>query len=302
MPPVQRGGITVEQGVDGRLIHTYRQSTLGELDVCPERGRLTLTGAMPRIETDAAALGTGMHLGFEEALIARDAGDYMTIAEIADVMTAEYQRIKALPNFEAAKGYRDDTVARKHLQIATHWFHTYYASLEPLAMELPFNGLAVHEDEHRVILINGTIDLIDKHLGACDWKSTGHDDAYLPGFGGKAWEKQRWAVQPTVYSLALELLGWVVPPTFTYLVYVISGSQVQHQTLPVDRHSGDHAWLVDRLVAYSVMVEAELGVWPKQDNHALCSEAWCPAWDQCKGRHYVGGWPKVNQPVMVTPT
>lgn len=31
------------------------------------------------------------------------------------------------------------------------------------------------------------------------------------------------------------------------------------------------------------------------DNHALCPEAWCPAWKLCKGAHYAAGWPKPSR-------
>jgi hypothetical protein len=120
-------------------------------------------------------------------------------------------------------------------------------------------------------------------------------DAYKSGFGGKAWEKERWAIQPTVYTYALHHLGYLEgdgPWPFTYFAFAKDGRNYELQELTVYRHQGDFAWLIDKCLSHAQLVEAQLTTWPKNDNHALCSPTWCPAWSVCKGRFYTEDWPK----------
>lgn len=297
--PVKRGGVQVTQADDGRLIHSFRQSSLSELDLCPERGRLTLTGQMPRIETDAAALGTAAHYGFEcgfEALA--DGRGPLDPDELYALMVQEFDRIAAMPNFEWKKYKRSKVLVL--LDKIAHRFHSdIYADIVPLGIEIPFDHIVIYEDDERIIEIQGTIDLLDQNIGAADWKTAGDARKFARGKGGEAWKLDRWGVQPTVYIAALLAMGLLDPEQdewpFTYFAFALSKDVELVQTT-VTRHQGDIDWLADRCVAYARLVEAEVSPWPKQDNHALCSEAWCPAWSMCKGAHYAEGWPKPSLP------
>lgn len=301
MPPVSRKGIQVEVDDQGRTVHTFRQSTLGELDLCPERGRLTLTGNMPKVETDAAALGTGAHYGMECAIQAILDGEApLGPNRIFELMVEEFDRISQLDGFEWKK-YKRPKVVKYLESIAWVFFEEIYCDLDPIGIEIPFNGLVIYEDDERVIKINGTIDLLDKKMGAADWKTAGDARKYKAGWGGEAWKLERWEIQPTVYIQALLLLGYLDPDAdqwpFTYLPFGLgSKGEVSFEPLTVYRHQGDLDWLVEKCLSYAKQVEAEVEPWPKQDNHALCSEKWCPAWDQCKGAHYEDGWPKPSLP------
>lgn len=303
MPPVKRAGIEVEQDEHGRIIHRFRQSTLGELDVCPERGRLTMTGDMPKVETDAAGLGTAAHWGMECAMhhLANEGEPLMPTA-IHALMVEEFDRISALPNFEWKK-YTKQRVYTLLAAVAEAFYFEIYADLEPIGIEIPFHHLTIYEDRERVIQINGTIDLLDKNIGAADWKTAGDARKFARGFGGEGWKLDRWGIQPTVYVQALLLLGLLDPDQdewpFTYLAFALGNptvTEVTFQRLTVTRHRGDLDWLVDRCLSYAHLIEAEVTEWPKQDNHALCSEVWCPAWNMCKGEHYAEGWPKPSAP------
>jgi len=298
--PVQRGGVTVEYDNQGRIIHRFRQSTLGELDICPERGRLTLTGNMPRVETDAAGLGTAAHYGIEKAFEALAEHGPLDPDEIYDHMVAEFDRISDMGNFEWKK-YRRSKVL-KYLRSIAEVFHSdVYADIRPLGIEIPFKDLVIYEDAERVIMIEGTIDLLDAVLGAADWKTAGDARKFARGFGGEGWKMDRWAIQPTVYIQALLLLGRLDPDAaawpFTYLVFHLgSKNQAELQKLTVERHQGDLDWLAEKCLSYAQLIEAEVAEWPKQDNSALCSEVWAPCWDLCKGRNYAEGWPKPSLP------
>ena len=58
-------------------------------------------------------------------------------------------------------------------------------------------------------------------------------------------------------------------------------------TFDTTRTHGHAAWLLEQLRSFVAMREGmSVDVpWPKNDQHALCSQKWCPAWDTCKGQH-----------------
>lgn len=292
--PVERaGGIVADTDDQGRYVHTFRQSTLGELDLCLERGRRTMAGLMPDDESDAAGLGTAVHAGIEHGLKAKLDGQWVTVEEMDEVAQAEFTRIMALPGFRFVKykekGCRDQI--RKCLEV---FDAELYERIDPYFLELGFGPIVIHEDDKRVIRITGTIDLIDHVLGMADWKTDGQGTKFKRGFGGKAWEIDRWGMQPTVYAAACRALGLIDidgPWTFTYFAFAL-GADVELVETTVLRQPADIDWLVQKCISYCELVEADLEVWPKNDNQALCSDKWCLAWDTCKGASYVEvEWP-----------
>lgn len=301
MGPVQRGGINAHEDERGRLVHTFRQSTLGDLDDCPEKGRLVMTGQMPRIETDAAALGTAAHYGIEAGLHhLADQGEPLLPHELHELMVQEFDRIAELPNFEWRKYKRPKVVAYLE-SVAEVFYNEAYAEMRPVGIEIPFDNIVIYEDDERVIQLQGTIDLLDEQLGAADWKTAGDARKFARGFGGEGWKLDRWGIQPTVYIQALLTMGLLDPDQeswpFTFLAFHLGARETAVlQRLTVDRHRGDLAWLVDKCLSWAHLIEAEVAPWPKQDNHALCSELWCDAWASCKGQHYAVGWPRPSRP------
>lgn len=283
----------VERLDDGRYIHTFRQSTVGELDTCPDRGRATMAGEMPRVETDAAATGTACHAGFEAAGRALLIGDSLTLPAITAIAQADFTRIMCDPSFAWMK--YTEKACRAYIERACETFYDeLYHRLEPELVEFGFGPLVVHEDAQRVIQITGTCDLFDTGFGAADYKTTDRGRKYERGRGGEAWKLDRWAIQPTTYTEALRQLGYLPhegPWPFTFFVFEL-GSEVRLIEQTVWRTPADVAWMVDKLTSYAELVEADIRVWPKQDNHELCSPKWCPRWDACKGAHYPeGSWP-----------
>ena len=277
----------MELAPDGRWLHTFRQSTLNELDMCPERGRATMSGEMPDQESDAACLGTAVHFGIERALRSEFALDPYTIEELGQ---QHFSELIALPEFEWIK-YKEER-AREYISACLFLFYEdIYHTLAPVLLEQGFGPFVIHEDDERVIQVTGSIDLFDQYRGACDWKTDGDGRKFRRGFGGKAWELDRWAIQPTVYVHALRELGYYTgdgPWPFTYLGFDISGkpADVELVETPVMRQRADSLWLVEKTLAYAKLVEADIKPWPKHDNHALCSPKWCPHWGNCKGAAY----------------
>jgi hypothetical protein len=293
--PADHDGYQLVRLDDGRYEHTFRQSTLSELDLCMEKGRLQLHGQLQRVETDATAIGTAMHAAIEAALEERlYDGTTMNVNVGHEIAQLTFTDLMALPEF---RWVQTDEAGARHIirRIVGAWWEHVHPQCAPQEMEVGFKGLIIHEDNQRVIRLNGTIDYVDERIGLVDWKSANQEY--------KQWEKQRWAIQPTVYTWAAVQLG-LVPDTlkvpFTFVVMNKKG-RTPVDWINVDRHQGDWDWLARKTVSIATLLEAELPEWPRNDNHALCSPKWCPAWDSCKGAHYEDGWPKNNKPDWVQP-
>ena len=69
--------------------------------------------------------------------------------------------------------------------------------------------------------------------------------------------------------------------------------RAQREPVEITRHgrrefvlmSAEHYdWLRTKCTDIARLIEVGMESWPKNDNHALCSEKWCPAWANCKGK------------------
>lgn len=275
---------------------SFRQSTLTDLDECPERGRLVLSNEMPRIETDAAAVGTSVHAGIEWLL---GSLNFNTdgVEHAIFVACGEFDRICQMENFQWKK-YTGVPQCVKMIRAAImSWVQsTVEFDWDPIGMEIGFKDILLFEDEDRRITIEGTIDYFDAALGPWDWKTTSDGRKYQRGFGGDSWKLDRWNIQSTVYTKALVELGFLDPEgpwQFTFGGLVLpSGTWTPHT---VTRTAGDHEWLTQKCLVWADMMTAGLEHWPMTDNQALCSPKWCPAWDQCKGKHVDDLWPLRSQ-------
>lgn len=277
MPP-HRGHDPLEPLDDGRFKLVLRQSTLESLDLCLERGRYRIYGLDEHRHTDATALGEAMHYGIEATLEKHLAGDWMDSTQAVEVA---HEHLASL-EYDYVQMKTDATI-RKHVAAGvTLWHREVYPELEPVAVEHQFRHQLVENDDF-VIDLSGTMDYVDAHTGIWDWKTSGR--AYAQ------WEKQRWAIQPTVYSWAWHVADLEAGDTefpFTYWVYLKSKDR-EHghsQQLEVSRGPSDWDWLKQKCLAIAYQIKADFSPWPKNDSHALCSPKWCDVWAECKGASY----------------
>lgn len=264
-----------------------------DLDICAERARLTMTGAMPKVENDAASVGTAVHTGIELAINAwLDDGVPLALSAAREAAHTHFAELVALDNFRWVK-FKPET-ARTFIDGALAVWHDRVApTLRPMATEVSFGPLALHEDEHRIIEVTGSIDYLDERWGPVDWKTASRDF--------QEWEYDRWGLQPTVYCWALTELGYENAGSFEFVVFVRkNNTEVNLQRFSVRRHEGDFAWLRERALGIAHLIEADVPSWPRNDNTALCSPKWCPAWDACKGAYYSATWPKPSEPAVAT--
>jgi hypothetical protein len=256
---------------DGRWCHEFRQSWLSDaLGTCLERARRDRFGLLPRVESDAAAMGTATHAGIEHALL-----EHAALAEMITTAEAEFARISAMPNFEWKSFEGGLEEVRPIIATALQAWETH---LRPRithtdSVEQRFD-LVIHEDDQRVIRVVGTIDFIgglDGQPVIIDWKTAKR----------KYSRDKQSSVQASVYSHATEALG-LGRRLFHFGVMVRGSSEVQIMEVP--RYNVHDQWLVQQMLDLAVLIEAELPTWPRTgESSYLCNATWCPAWSTCKG-------------------
>lgn len=269
---------------------------------CLEKLRLETVASGPRIENDAATVGTALHQVIERELLGITyATAYDAQAAAAHTYLAlleEYQqdgKPYALSSFNS-----HDRAIDLLTKLATAWFLSderkllLESSVVPQVewkFDLPFGEVEVkkHGKKSEIIpvFLAGTADIIHNNR-VWDWKTAGSEY--------RRWEYQRWGRQPDVYTWAAAQAGLVEPDRngiyyFDFKVFVRNNNpELGCQTVTVERSQNSWAWLgtiIDRLVnfSYNMGMDRE---WPLDDQHVLCSPKWCSFFDMCKGA-YVNG-------------
>lgn len=276
--------------VDAQGIHIHQSDLKGWLN-CGEQQRLRRLVSDANFETDAATVGTVTHALIEEELTQGffdNEKDAMGWAAAHFVLTLE--RYAAEGAVYSRSSFDTDIKALRAIErLARCWFH----SPERAELAVMPDGIIVSEWDFDVplglqfentdVYVAGTADLLIAGSGLWDFKTA--SQPY------KRWEKQRWDVQPTVYTYAAAYEGFVEPDkwgeySFTYKVFDTKGSTVgPPDSITVKRSSQNWEWLRAQ-VANMLVIQYALpdGPWPMDDSHVLCSEKWCPVWHHCKGQ------------------
>ncbi len=258
---------------DGRWYHTFHQSGLAEVDMCPERGRAGLAAELPREENDAMVLGTCVHSAIEYMLD--------DDADLIEGLRVFENELDTYPEFEHVKWTNRHAMFDVGHTMLDTWDREVRPRLgEAHLIEWEFSYPIVEDDE-RVITLAGTADFIDATGHIIDWK-TG-EAKY------QQWEKQRWAIQPTVYTWALNQLYPEMKAPFSFQFCLLRPSG-KVDWCEVHRSQADFAWLRKKVLHLARTVEAELDEWPLNDTGWWCSSKWCAKWDQCKGSIVKAGW------------
>lgn len=268
-------GVDVTRLDDGRLRLVASQSWVGTYLSCPEQARLELVGQLPRTETDATAIGTAVHAGIESVL--RDGLSHHQASEHA-LETYGGLHDLGINYVQVAKR----ATAEAHVQRCFDtWYEELYPTLpDPMHVEWPFN-LHLGSDEYAEYWVKGTIDLIDDNWEPWDWKN--------PGRAYEEWEVHRFKVQPTWYTFAAAQAAtgdaWSVSEDWPFHYGImIKGSTAKLQTITTQRSQVHWHWAVHQLTQIGRMIAADLDRWPLLDQGWHCSEKWCAAWANCKGR------------------
>lgn len=264
--------------VDGVRHIYFRQSWINTYQICPERARNEPTEYTDDTN-EAAALGTAWHKGIETAL----SGNATKPSHVAEAAIEELARLEPLFDYMDLS----PSQSRDWLRIWAPTLHKceefrdVYDN-ESRLVEQPFD-IVIDGRNHgyEVLHLVGTIDAVHVPRYIVDWKTASR--RY------QAWERQRWAIQPTVYAEAASELGWVAghPIEFRFVVWERNKSNPGPHVVKVFRGPEHTAHLTDTLWrvydSAQAMSDAGLTRWPTNDQHALCSPKWCPVWANCKG-------------------
>jgi len=256
----------------------FRQSWLDTAMRCNERGRLAMV--KPEFDSatgDTALIGTAAHAAIAEVLNNEldpehiGAGAYahaISLCETGEVYWTKW----TLPAQLADHARR----------CAEAWARTIHPHVKPGGLVEHEFCIPLFESRGRTVGIKGTIDYAAPDGTLYDWKTSSKKYNQR--------EKQRAAIQPTVYAVAamhgaLGDLAYQYPIRFHYGVMVRGESSATTQIVDVMRTHSHEQWLLDHLATYIDLADG-LGVlrpWPRNEDHYLCSETWCPWWSICKG-------------------
>lgn len=256
-----------------------RQSWLGDMTICPERARLGQVRPDLRTGSDATIIGTAVHLGIEQFLD----GHVDTLADMQNVALAEFNRLDVLPHkvtniiADEIPGYIGSMCEAWHRDIMPEINGGVEVGCGG-ATELFFQVNMHMEVEGYAVWLEGTMDYIGADGTIWDWK-TAKKPYYMA-------EKQKSAIQPTVYNYAAHKLGLISDgdTAFKYGV-MIRQLTPKGQVGTVMRGAASRSWL-EHYVRGAVTMGLKTGkenIWLMNDTSPLCSENWCSFWSICKG-------------------
>lgn len=268
---------------DGRFEHTFSQTFLSNAQKCPEQARAIYFREAKSGPTDSTALGTACHEGWEYGLYEKQAGNTASVSELVDVTHHALDNIGEWKYTKMSRKTVYDMVPR----LMEGWHKDILPVAKPARIEQKFRVL-LYSGKHRDIYVNGTIDMIDDEYDPWDWKTASRPY--------ERWEKQRWAIQPTVYSYAIEHLfnEWAEVGKlskeidFTYGIVMYDGTtEIMH----VQRNQEHVDWLKQQCSQLAWNIEHKIKPWALNDSGWWCGPKWCPKFAECKGAHIVSeGW------------
>lgn len=279
--------------IDEAGIH-IRQSDIGAyIDCAEEFRRLYWDETYVGAESDAALVGTALH-----ALIAQELehGFFGNMRDMIDFAAHFFQN--QIVSFEQnnipynRESFKTDAKAIALLEgLVPDWVYSPERAM--LVAQNPDERLVEWEFDvplttvlGKAVWLCGTSDLVLPNMNMVwDWKTAGR--AY------DLWEKQRWAIQPTVYLYAAHHEGLIqfddrglLP--FEYKVFMRGGKDIREpETYGVVRSQGNFDWL-EKIVTNMVTMQLKMGTdteWPLNDHGWHCSPKWCPFFATCKGEH-----------------
>ena len=271
------------EDADGNI--SFRQSWIGNAISCPENARRQIVEPELSRCSDEAFIGTAAHYGIEKVINGECAVD-----DIGDAVRECYRTDPEAKTifFARPKTHQSNIGECVDLSIrcAQAWVRDIMpnAPLEGARTEVKFD-VDWFEHRGRIVSLKGTVDLAPANGGLWDWKTSAKDYRQK--------DKQRDAVQPTVYAVADALGGLgrydqTFPATFTYGIMVKLKKECRGQIITVQRTKSHMDFLERRLRGWVDMFDT-LGVdtpWPMIDEgNYLCNKTWCDFYDTCRGSH-----------------
>lgn len=283
------------KGMDGKWEHHVRQSDIKSFRQCPELHRKKLMGEVDDYENDVAIIGTACHAGAEHYLSGKSE-DYHTCLQVAAEVLTQLWNSGNL--WQVSIASLVDAMSYVKLCFRAWWdeVRPIIDSQPIVAVEQRFDVL-VYEDVWRRVYASGTSDLwLDDSI--VDWKFSTKDYA-----GKDAWKHNRYDPQSTWYLWARDQIELDAMPAadrqHRFTIQHDSASELLDFTFcRIHREKGEVQWLtveqrtvadclslLDEVLSLCKLIEAKVSAWPLGASDWWCSPVWCPAWNQCRGKH-----------------
>lgn len=248
------------QDVTGLWHHTFRQSDLSEFRMCPEKLR---TKPKDSPGTDATLIGTGTHTAVELWLESEGSATLEDCQGVANaVLEAEWDSIRMIQMDSMEE-------ARYNMLNSIDCFWERRAHF-PFGGEIekPFALMHVYRDQYRTISFTGTPDYYHAGMNMIfDWKTN------AAKYHKSYWKTERYAVQPTMYCMAMQLIGRPIPE-FTFVRFPKeAGGEMEMAT--VQRDENDFATLMHQSLNLATLIESDIPTWPMLPIDWWCSPKWC---------------------------
>ena len=255
-----------------------RQSWLGDALLCMERGRRMMVSPEFRVTNDSAMLGTATHAGIEAVLrnsVASKDAHHVSVAKLNELQLNEDIRVTNV----------DPSTWEPLVTSMTK------AWVDSILPEVPLGGSVEQKFEVGTgrtvsgyeLWFEGTMDYVHE-TGVWDWKTAARKYSPL--------EKQTQNIQSAIYAGAAQRLGLTPNSNDKFMFGIMIRSlKGDTQILSVQRSQPHWDWVVEQACTMiGVYLALRDGTefttpMPKNDQHFLCSDRWCPWWSVCKGVH-----------------
>lgn len=269
------------QDITGRWHHVFRQSDIATFHLCPEKLR---TAPAKSQGSDATLVGSALHEGIETFLKSEGEASRETCERAAVGMLER--------EWDGVRQVQMDSLREAHNYLLT-CFETFWKNRTHFPMggeiEQRFDIKNAYVDAQRSISLQGTTDYFHHgHRAIFDWKT--NSASYHKDF----WRVQRYAVQPTIYCMAMDMMHGFIP-SFTFVRFPKSGGDMEMAT--VERDVADFGAMMHQLLTMAQLIEAQLPAWPTMPTNWWCSPKWCDTFrsGQCMGmyqheKQYAAPW------------
>lgn len=249
-----------------------RQSSLGDMLICPERSRLKSVLPDFMTSTDATVMGTSVHHGIE------------MILNGMDVVSAKDEALHMFSDLKS-KGFKQTNLDPEKYE--GHIVSMMDAFVGGILPDVTLGGttewrftapLGIYVDGYEVML-EGTMDYIDPDGVIWDWKTASRP------YNGK--DKQSTSVQASVYAQAAVANNMAQFPVEFRFGVMLRQDSPKAQIVYLQRNPAHIEWLksiVEPNIRYALTIGLNHS-WMRNDTGALCSDKWCSHWSVCKGAH-----------------
>lgn len=251
-----------------------RQSTVGNMDLCPAREGLKTVEGYVETVSEPALFGTIQHALIERRLRGESVDDIL-YADVRSFITYIVDQQYAAAG-QTVDGSVADSMIGETVRAFTSWAKAAdKLDLHPVLIEETLE-VVIYDDGDIQIVLQGTPDMFEEASG-WDWKTSGR-----PWKEGKA----EFSIQAPLYLYLVGEAKGFRPRKFTYMVYDRGkGTWSLFDTYPSDEFVES---ALARAVAYGRVIAAGVYAatpvtwsWGKPARGWYCSERWCGAWNVC---------------------